>query len=123
MHDVFSNDEIEINFVTGSDSAEFEKFKDLDLSEYGLVIASKSFSTLETLRSYEVITKNKYLNNTFAVTASIQSAIDYGINANNILGFDVGTGGRFSIWTGINIGFFLSMVEPLLKNSYRVQIV
>ena len=25
-----------------------------------------------------------------------------------VLGFDVGTGGRFSIWTGINVGFFLS---------------
>ena len=49
----------EINFVTGSDPAEFEKFKDLDLSEYGLVIASKSFQLLETLRSYEVITKKK----------------------------------------------------------------
>ena len=41
MHDVFSNDEIKINFVTGSDPAEFKKFKNLDLSEYGLVIASK----------------------------------------------------------------------------------
>ena len=29
MHDVFSNDQIEINFVTGSDPAEFEKFKNL----------------------------------------------------------------------------------------------
>tara|TARA_B100000886_G_scaffold183113_1_gene125629 strand:+ start:585 stop:1913 length:1329 start_codon:yes stop_codon:yes gene_type:complete len=108
MHDVFSNNEIQINFVTGSDPAEFEKFKNLDLSEYGLVIASKSFSTLETLGSYEEITKNKYLNNTFAVTASRQVAIDYGIHSNNILGFDPGAGGRFSIWTGINIGFFLS---------------
>ena len=81
MHDVFSNDEIQINFVTGSDPAEFEKFKNLDLSEYGLVIASKSFSTLETLGSYEEITRNKYLSNTFAVTASRQAAIDYGINS------------------------------------------
>ena len=108
MHDVFSNVEMQIDFVTGSDPAEFEKFKNIDLSDYGLVIASKSFSTLETLRSYEVITKNKYLNNTFAVTTSRQLAIDFGLNANNILDFDIGTGGRFSIWTGINIGFFLS---------------
>ena len=127
MHDVFSNDEIEINFVTGSDPAEFEKFKNLDLSEYGLVIASKSFSTLETLRSYEVITKNKYLNNTFAVTASRKSAIDYGINANYILDFDVGTGGRFSIWTGINIGFFLShgrtAFEKFLSGANSIDIL
>jgi len=108
MQDVFSNAEMQIDFVTGSDPVEFEKFKNLDLSNYGLVIVSKSFSTLETLRSYEVITKNKYLNNTFAITASRQSAIDFGINVNNILDFDIGAGGRFSIWTGINIGFFLS---------------
>ena len=108
MQDVFSNDEMQIDFVTGSDPVEFEKFKNLDLSNYGLVIASKSFSTLETLRSYEAITKNKYLNNTFAITASKQLAIDFGINVNNILDFDIGAGGRFSIWTGINIGFFLS---------------
>ena len=108
MHDVFSNKEIQIDFVTGSDPVEFEKYKDLDLSDYGLVIASKSFSTLETLSSYLRITENKYLSNTFAITASRQSAIDFGINANKILDFDVGTGGRFSIWTGINLGFFLT---------------
>lgn len=108
MHDVFPNKEIQIDFVTGSDPAEFEKFKNLDLSDYCLVVASKSFSTLETLKSYEVITENKHLNNTFAITATKQSAIDFGINQNNILEFDIGTGGRFSIWTGINIGFFLS---------------
>ena len=35
MHDVFSNNEVQINFVTGSDPAEFEKFKNSDLSDYG----------------------------------------------------------------------------------------
>ena len=45
----------------------------------------------------------------------------------NILGFDAGTGGRFSVWTGINIGFFLShgrtAFEKFLSGANSIDIL
>ena len=80
---------------------------DTDLSKTAFVLASKSFSTIETLSSYEHITSGQHLDNTFAITASATKAQDYGIKENHILPLDVNTGGRFSIWSAINLAFCL----------------
>ena len=90
-----------IHFITGSDP---EEFKNIKVSESDIaIIASKSFSTLETLDSYEQVCGKRVLKNTFAITSNITAANNFGIPKNNILKIDNDTGGRFSAWSPVNI--------------------
>ena len=109
MEDIFSSLELDIDFVTGSDPEEYKKYANTDLSDYAFVITSKSFSTIETLTSYSAVTKDKFLHQTFAVTSMAKKAEAFGIDQKNIAEIDLGTGGRFSIWSAINLGLFLRL--------------
>jgi glucose-6-phosphate isomerase len=101
------------HFITGSDPEEFESIKvsDSDIA----IIASKSFSTLETLDSYDKVCGKRVLKNTFAITSNISAATNFGIHKNNILKLNNDTGGRFSAWSPVNI------VLPILigKESFN----
>ena len=91
----------QFHFITGSDP---EEFKNITVSESDIVIiASKSFSTLETLDSYKRVCGKKVLKNTFAITSNVSAATDFGIHKNNVLKLNNDTGGRFSAWSPINI--------------------
>lgn len=96
--------------ITGSDKHEFkEKLFGVDLKDCLLIIASKSFSTIETLSAYEYVTERKFLDSTIAITSREKKAIDYGVLEENIFHIDEDTGGRFSIWSTISL--MLSALE------------
>ena len=96
--------------ITGSDKQEFEeKLTGVDLKNCLFILASKSFSTLETLSAYEYITGRKFLDSTIAITSHEKKAIDYGVPEGNIFHIDKDTGGRFSIWGTISL--MLSVLE------------
>ena len=100
INDFYKN----VVMITGSDPEEFkEKVSGLNLEKCIFIIASKSFGTIETLRSYEDVTGRNYLKNTFAITSNIQTAESYGIDSKKIVSFDASTGGRFSSWSPISI--------------------
>ena len=101
MNDVFNRHDLEIIFITGSDPDEYSNIQIQDND--ALVISSKSFGTLETLSSYNEVCGNDFYDKTFAITANKSKAIDFGIHEENIVSFDSSTGGRFSIWSPINI--------------------
>lgn len=91
-------------FITGSDPDEFrDKLDDINLAESLFIVASKSFSTIETLDAYKRTTNLDFLDKTYAITASPSEAKKFGIPKDNILEFDENTGGRFSIWSTINL--------------------
>ena len=95
MEDIFSSSELEIYFITGSDPAEYTNYLKEDLSDCALIIASKSFSTVETLTSYSSITQDKLLHQTYAVTSMTEKAEAFGIDPKNIADIDLGTGAAF----------------------------
>ena len=101
MNDIFNKHDLDIIFITGSDPDEYSNFQVQD--DDALVISSKSFGTLETLSSYKEVCGNGFYHNTFAITANESKAIDFGIHEENIVSFDSSTGGRFSIWSPINL--------------------
>ena len=101
MNDIFNKHDLDIIFITGSDPDEYSNFQVQD--DDALVISSKSFGTLETLSSYIEVCGNSFYHNTFAITANKSKAIDFGIHEENIVSFDSSTGGRFSIWSPINL--------------------
>ena len=108
-----------IIFITGSDPIEAQqKTKGLNLTECGFILASKSFSTIETLRSFEDVTKKEHLEDTYAITSNRAGAEDIGVPSKNILVFSDATGGRFSIWSPINLLLLIQMGEEAIKEFY-----
>ena len=101
MNDIFNKHDLEIIFITGSDPDEYSNIQIQD--DDALVISSKSFGTLETLSSYKEVCGNNFYDNTFVITANKSKAIDFGVHEENIVSFDSSTGGRFSIWSPINL--------------------
>ena len=102
--------------ITGSDPDEFaDKLAGVNLDKSCFIVASKSFSTLETLNSFERVTNKKFLSNTYAVTAVPKLAEDYGIHKDNIISFDINVGGRFSIWSPISILLSIFLGEEAYK--------
>jgi len=101
MNDIFNQHDLEIIFITGSDPDEYSNIQVQD--DDALVISSKSFGTLETLSSYREVCGNNFYHNTFAITANKFKALDFGVHEENIVSFDPSTGGRFSIWSPINV--------------------
>ena len=101
MNDIFNKHDLEIIFITGSDPDEYSNIQIQD--DDALVISSKSFGTLETLSSYKEVCGNDFYDKTFAITANKSKALDFGVHEENIVSFDSSTGGRFSIWSPINL--------------------
>jgi len=113
MYDIFNKHDLEIIFITGSDPDEYSSIQIQE--DDALVISSKSFGTLETLSSYKEVCGNNFYHNTFAITANKSKALDFGVYDENIVSFDSSTGGRFSIWSPINL--VLCLLEG--ENGYK----
>ena len=117
MNDIFKKDDFNINFITGSDPDEYSNIKIQDSD--ALVISSKSFGTLETLSSYKELCGNDFFEQTYAVTADKIKAQDFGVHEKNIISFDSSTGGRFSIWSPINLALILLEGDQGYKDFLR----
>ena len=117
MNDIFKKDDFNINFITGSDPDEYTNIKIQDSD--ALVISSKSFGTLETLSSYKELCGNDFFEQTYAVTADKIKAQDFGVHEKNIISFDSSTGGRFSIWSPINLALILLEGDQGYKDFLR----
>ena len=113
MNDIFNKNDLDIIFIKGSDPDEYANIHIQD--DDALVISSKSFGTLETLSSYKEVCGNDFYDKTFAITANKSKALDFGVHEQNIVPFDSSTGGRFSIWSPINL--VLCLLEG--ENGYK----
>ena len=58
------------------------------------------------------------MQNTYAITSNIAGAEDLGISRKNILTFSEATGGRFSIWSPINLLFLIQLGEQSIEQFY-----
>ena len=117
MNDIFNKYDLDIIIITGSDPDEYSNIQIKD--DDALVIASKSFGTLETLSSYKELCGKIFYHNTFAITANKSKALDFGVYEKNIAPFDSSTGGRFSIWSPINLVLCLLEGEKGYKDFLK----
>ena len=101
LHD--SNSDINHIFITGSDAYEFkDKVNNLNPDETIFIVSSKSFTTDETLETLkEAIKWSSKMENFIAITANKEEAAKY--NIEEIIEFDKEIGGRYSIWSDINL--------------------
>ncbi len=102
------NGAVEVEWLTTLDGRRIRRLLDrLDPETTGLMIASKSFSTVETLTQAALI--RDWLGagagqRVWAATARPERAIEFGVAEHNVLAFPGWTGGRFSLWSSVGLG-------------------
>lgn len=118
-----------VRFLSNIDGAAFdEAVKPLDPPTTLVVVASKTFTTLETLTNLEAARlwlRDAGLDDPdgrlIAVTAKPEAALDQGIDETRILPFGEGVGGRYSLWSSVAVTAALALgwdaFEALLEGA------
>jgi glucose-6-phosphate isomerase len=118
-----------VRFLSNIDGAAFDDaVKPLDPATTLVVVASKTFSTLETLTNLDAA--RAWLRGAgvsdpdgrvIAVTAKPEAALDQGIDESRILQFGEGVGGRYSLWSSVGLSAALALgwdaFEALLEGA------
>jgi glucose-6-phosphate isomerase len=120
---------LNVQFLSNIDGAAFDHaVKTLDPATTLVVVASKTFTTLETLANFEaarewlrdagVVDPDSHV---IAVTARPEAAVDAGIDDSRILQFGEGVGGRYSLWSSVGVSAALALgwdaFEELLEGG------
>jgi len=118
-----------VRFLSNIDGAAFDDaVKPLDPATTLVVVASKSFTTLETILNLEAA--REWLRGAgvddpdgrlIAATANPQAAVEQGIDDSRILQFAETVGGRFSLWSSVGLTIALALgwggFEALLEGA------
>jgi glucose-6-phosphate isomerase len=118
-----------VRFLSNIDGAAFDDaVKPLDPKTTIVVVASKTFTTLETLTNFEAA--RAWLRaagvddpdgRAIAVTANPEAAVAQGIDETRILQFGEGVGGRYSLWSSVGVSAALALgwdeFEALLEGA------
>jgi glucose-6-phosphate isomerase len=118
-----------VRFLSNIDGEAFEDaVKPLDPATTLVVVASKTFTTLETLSNLEAA--RNWLRDggvddpdgrLIAVTAAPEAAVGQGIDETRILQFGEGVGGRYSLWSSVGMTAALALgwnsFEALLEGA------
>ena len=97
---------IDVEWLTTLDADRVQRLQQtLDPATTGMVVASKSFSTVETLT--QAAHWRDWLggrpDRIWAATASPEKAAEFGVLPENVLAFPSWTGGRFSLWSSVGL--------------------
>ena len=118
-----------VQFLSNIDGAAFDDcVKSLDPATTLIVVASKTFTTLETLTNLDAARAWLGAANLedpdgrlIAVTAHPQAALAQGVDETRILQFDEGVGGRYSLWSSVGLSAALALgwgsFEALLEGA------
>ena len=118
-----------VRFLSNIDGAAFDDaVKPLDPGTTLVVVASKTFTTLETLSNLDAA--RDWLRDggiedpdgrLIAVTAGPEAALAQGIDETRILQFGEGVGGRYSLWSSVGVTAALALgwdaFEALLEGA------
>src|SRR4051812_48191532 len=120
---------LEVRFVSNVDGAAFDDaVRPLDPATTLIVVASKTFTTLETLANFEAAREWLQVGGVadpdgrlIAVTAAPEAAVEAGIDETRILPFGDGVGGRYSLWSAVGASAALALgwdaFEELLEGA------
>ena len=115
----FVTDEMNFHFVANVDGADLhEVLKKVDAETTLFIIASKTFTTQETMKNAQSA-KNWFLNNGgseasvakhfVAVSTNADGVAGFGIDTKNMFGFWDWVGGRYSVWSAIGLPVILAI--------------
>jgi glucose-6-phosphate isomerase len=124
-----SSSKLQARFLSNIDPQAFEEaVEPLDPATTLLVVASKTFTTAETLANLAAAidwlraggAADPY-GRTIAVTAAPEAALDAGIDESRILTVSEGVGGRYSLWSAVSVSAALALgwdsFEELLEGA------
>jgi glucose-6-phosphate isomerase len=125
----------EVRFVTNVDAAEFDDAVDgLDPASTLVVVASKTFTTQETMANAEAARSwleaslgNAALGkHVVAATANNAAAAKWGLPECNVFPFAEWVGGRFSVWSSVGlpvaIGIGMPRFEQMLAGAHAADL-
>lgn len=96
---------IQVHWLSTLDGRRLERLlKRLDPRTTGVLIASKSFSTEETLTQARALRDwlgDRFAAQAWAATANRDRAVDFGVDGEAVLPFPAWTGGRYSLWSSV----------------------
>ncbi|MDR3112304.1 MAG: glucose-6-phosphate isomerase [Elusimicrobiota bacterium] len=120
-----------VHFVSNIDGADIlEVLKKINPENSLFIVASKTFTTLETITN--ALTARKWLvaklgekavaNHFVALSTNAKKVVEFGIDENNMFEFWDFVGGRYSLWSaiGLPIACFIGFdkFEELLEGAY-----
>jgi len=129
----FYKNHLNLHFVSNVDGDHVnEIIKNLNPETTLFVVASKTFTTQETLTNSETI-RNWFLKSAkqedvakhfVAVSTNIQKVTAFGINPENVFPMWDWVGGRFSLWSAVGLSISLAVgydnFEKLLKGAHEM---
>lgn len=96
-----------VHWLSTMDGRRFERLiRRLDPDRTAVLVASKSFSTEETLTQARAVRDwlgDRFAGQAWAATARGESARAFGIRPEHVLDFPSWTGGRFSLWSSVGV--------------------
>ncbi|WHF50616.1 glucose-6-phosphate isomerase [Chryseobacterium gotjawalense] len=126
---------LDVHFVSNVDGNHIaEVLKDLDPETTLFIIASKTFTTQETMTNAESAKswflksgkQEEVAKHFVALSTNIQAVKNFGIAEENIFEFWDWVGGRYSLWSAIGLSIVLSVgyenFEQLLKGANETDI-
>ena len=115
----YSDRELTVRFVSNVDATDFvEKTRDLDPAETLFVVASKTFTTLETMTNARTAREwslaalgdeAAVAKHFFAVSTNAEEVAGFGIDTANMFGFWDWVGGRYSMDSAIGLTTMLAI--------------
>jgi glucose-6-phosphate isomerase len=128
---------LNLHFVSNIDGTDItETLKKLNPETTFFIIASKTFTTLETLTNANTAKQwflssgsrsHKDIERHFiALSTNIDAVREFGINPDNMFGFWNWVGGRYSLWSAIGLSIALTIgmdnFEELLQGAYEMDV-
>jgi glucose-6-phosphate isomerase len=126
----FYKNHLNVHFVSNIDGDHVQEvLKKINPETTLFVIASKTFTTQETLTNAETIrawflksaTQQDVAKHFVAVSTNIKKVTDFGIDPNNIFPMWDWVGGRFSLWSAVGLSIALAVgfenFDKLLKGA------
>jgi glucose-6-phosphate isomerase len=116
--DAFVDRDLDLRFVSNVDAADIHlKLRGLDPAETLVIVASKTFTTLETMtnarsaRSWlvEALDEDAVQHHFVALSTNAEEVAKFGIDADNVFGFWDWVGGRYSVDSAIGLSLMLGI--------------
>ena len=107
-----------VHFVSNIDSSHItDVLADLNPKRTLILIASKTFTTIETMTNAktalswmkEAVGEQNVSEHFAAISTALEKTKDFGIKDNRVLGYWDWVGGRYSIWSSIGLGVMIAI--------------
>ncbi len=112
------------HFISNVDGADLtDTLASLDPSTTLVIVASKTFTTQETLLNARSVLAwaggDAALDRFVAISSATESCADFGIPAERVFGFEDWVGGRYSVWGPIGFSLMLAIGPTAFENFLK----